>query len=47
MNIHFLEETVEYVAQAVMEIFSPNHDNYPSIGVQPFEGEPDKERQYK
>jgi hypothetical protein len=26
----------------VLEVFSPNHDNYPSIGVQPYEGEVDR-----
>jgi predicted ribosomally synthesized peptide with nif11-like leader len=30
------------LASAALEIFSPNHDNYPSVGVQPYEGEIDR-----
>lgn len=28
------------LAEALLEIFSPNHDDYPAIGVQPFSGDP-------
>ena len=28
------------VAEAALEIFSPDHDDYPAIGVQPFTGDP-------
>ena len=28
------------LAEAVLELFSPSHDNYPAIGVQPFTGDP-------
>lgn len=28
------------LAEAVLEIFSPNHDDYPATGMQPFSGEP-------
>lgn len=28
------------LAQAVLEVFSPSHDDYPAIGVQPFSGDP-------
>lgn len=35
-----------YVTEAALEVFSPNHDSYPSIGVQPFDGDPWKERKH-
>ncbi len=28
------------LAEAVLQIFSPSHDDYPAIGVQPFTGDP-------
>lgn len=28
------------LAEAVLEIFSPNHDDYPATGMQSFSGEP-------
>jgi hypothetical protein len=28
-----------YISKAVVRIFSPNHDDYPKTGVQPFTGE--------
>lgn len=31
---------VRYVAEAAMRIFGPNDDDYPRVGVQPFEGKP-------
>jgi len=40
MSLKFVEETLEYIAEAVVELFSPNHDSYPNIGVHPFDGEP-------
>ncbi|NWF60591.1 MAG: hypothetical protein HXY43_15355 [Fischerella sp.] len=30
---------IRYVAEAAIRIFGPNDDEYPNIGVQPFEGE--------
>ncbi|MEH2060501.1 MAG: hypothetical protein V7K97_31110 [Nostoc sp.] len=30
----------EYISEAAMRIFSPTDDAYPTIGVQPFTGEP-------
>jgi len=30
------------LAEAVLEIFNPSHDEYPAIGVQPFTGEPNR-----
>lgn len=47
MSIKFgLEKTLGYVTEAALEVFSPNHDSYPSIGLQPFSGEPFKERKH-
>ncbi len=31
------------LVQAVLEIFSPNSDDYPASGVQPFSGEPNRD----
>lgn len=28
------------LAAAVLEVFSPAHDDYPEVGVQPFSGDP-------
>lgn len=30
------------LADAVLEIFSPSHDDYPATGVQPFTGDPNR-----
>lgn len=30
------------LADAVFSVFSPAHDDYPSIGVQPFSGDPNR-----
>jgi hypothetical protein len=30
---------LSYLFDGFVELFSPDHDNYPSVGVQPFEGE--------
>lgn len=27
------------LVEAILELFSPNHDNYPATGVQPFSGD--------
>ena len=29
----------QYISGAVALIFSPNNDQYPKVGIQPFEGE--------
>lgn len=34
-----LFEALRYISEAFVEIFSPT-DDYPTIGVQPFDGEP-------
>jgi hypothetical protein len=36
----FLQIFVQYTTEAFARIFGPNDDEYPNIGVQPFEGEP-------
>ncbi|BAY68103.1 nicotinate phosphoribosyltransferase [Anabaena sp. FACHB-709] len=35
---------VQYVSEAFLRIFGPNDDAYPTIGVQPFTGDPYKKR---
>lgn len=32
------------LAEAVLELFSPSHDDYPAIGLQPFTGDPNPKR---
>lgn len=34
------ENVVQYFSEAFARIFGPNDEPVPSIGVQPFEGEP-------
>lgn len=39
MNISTtLKNIVQYVTEGFMEIFRPNDEQYPAIGVQPFGG---------
>ncbi|HEY9807344.1 MAG TPA: hypothetical protein V6D04_12295 [Candidatus Obscuribacterales bacterium] len=33
---------IQFIAGGVLELFSPDHDNYPHIGVEPFQGDPYK-----
>lgn len=41
MNLHkMLHSVVEYFTEAFVRVFGPSDDEYPSVGVQPFEGEP-------
>lgn len=37
------QKVFRYITSAAARIFSPNDDNYPATGVQPFEGEPNQE----
>lgn len=37
---YFLDDIVQYFAEAVGRIFGPDDDFYPAVGVQPFDGEP-------
>ena len=34
-----LQQIIQYILAAVLRIFSPDSDQYPATGVQPFEGE--------
>ncbi len=34
---------IRYLYDGAIEIFSPNHDQYPNTGVQPFDGDPNTE----
>lgn len=41
MNIgNFIRDLVQYITEGFARIFSPNSDEYPEVGVQPFESEP-------
>jgi hypothetical protein len=41
MGIYKLFNSVtQYISEAVVRIFGPSDDAYPSTGVQPFSGEP-------
>jgi hypothetical protein len=41
MNIRdMLADAVEYLTEAFLRIFSPDNDQYPQVGMQPFEAEP-------
>ena len=31
---------VEYVSDAIAKIFTPNKDNFPATGAQPYKGDP-------
>ncbi|MGK7877816.1 MAG: hypothetical protein AB4426_32285 [Xenococcaceae cyanobacterium] len=35
-----LNDIITYITEGFARIFGPNDDEYPAIGVQPFEGEP-------
>ena len=38
------ENATQYISEAVARIFGLNDDKYPMTGVQPFDGDPYKER---
>lgn len=45
MNIwQDLQKAIQYIWQAAKRIFSPNEDQYPETGVQPFEGDAAEDR---
>ncbi len=33
-----VENIIQYITEGFIEIFSPDNDNYPAVGVQPFGG---------
>ena len=41
--LRLIQQTMQYISEAASKIFSPNHDDYPLIGIQPFTGESFKE----
>lgn len=40
-----LQQLFQYLGSGIKRIFAPNDDDYPTTGVQPFEGEPYSEEQ--
>lgn len=41
MNIQkSMHEMVQYLTEAFVRVFSPSTDEYPEVGVQPFDGDP-------
>jgi len=34
-----LKELMQYLTEAFVRVFGPSDDEYPAVGVQPFEGE--------
>lgn len=32
-------DALGYIAEGALELFSPNHDSYPLVGIQPYSGE--------
>lgn len=40
-----INSIVQYIYEATARIFGPNDDAYPATGIQPFAGEPFKQRQ--
>ena len=41
--LKWLQQLVQYLVKGVARIFTPPDDDYPAVGVQPFEGEPYEE----
>lgn len=40
MSLHkMLQNAVQYFTEAFVRVFGPSDDEYPAVGVQPFEGE--------
>ncbi len=39
--------TVAYIFDAALRIFSPNTDDYPKIGAQPYQGDPNTDKQHR
>jgi len=41
MNLsNFLQNFVQYITEGFARIFGPNDDEYPNVGIQPYEGDP-------
>ncbi|MFW6358147.1 MAG: isochorismate synthase [Chroococcales cyanobacterium] len=43
-NFKWLRNMIESIGEGVSRIFSPNDDDYPETGVQPYQGEPNREK---
>lgn len=39
------EKLVRYIITSTTRIFSPNDDDYPNTGIQPFTGEPNEKKE--
>ncbi len=39
-----IEEMVRYLSEAFIRVFSPDKDDYPKVGNQPYQAEPYHER---
>lgn len=40
MNIFkSMQDTVQYLIEAALRLFSPSDDQYPNVGVHPYEGD--------
>jgi polygalacturonase len=37
--LKLLSDVIHYLAEGTTRLFSPHHDEYPEIGVQPFDGD--------
>ena len=37
--LYFFDNLFQYLAEAVVRIFSPDDNAYPEVGVQPYEGD--------
>lgn len=36
--IQIIKSAIQYITEGFMEIFSPDNDSYPAIGIQPYGG---------
>ncbi|MGB7414005.1 MAG: hypothetical protein WA902_07330 [Thermosynechococcaceae cyanobacterium] len=46
MVLRWIKSSLSFIAEAAFELFSPDHDNYPNIGLQPFGGDPYNPRRH-
>lgn len=35
----WLTDGINYIFEAAARIFGPDHDSYPAVGIQPYEGD--------
>lgn len=45
--VKMLQETGQYISEAMARIFAPNDNSYPEIGPHPFKGEIKKKKAAK